>query len=325
MALTLAQIQNLAIEWGVPDSPTIIADLIKRSGILQTAIVRKASHGIKHKYKIFNELPSATFRNIGGGIVPVAISKTRASIDLWNAVMLLEADYKDVEENPGSKAGWETANSPAAVEGFGQTIAKQIIYGTDPTFGSTNGFLGFHQYAKANSKVVKQMGGDVTPGAGKCSTLFAVRWDENDGASIRVGSQSNIVNIRDLTPATPVTSVTNTTTNEKDLVYQWLIDGFLSLIIPSATSVAAITQIDLTHAPTVTDINNLVDAVDTGTGQVYLYCNNVVRNLIYNLKDGKLKLVPGDTEYNTQVLNWNGMAPLVLDQNLSRVETSVLD
>lgn len=321
MALTLAQLQNLAVEWGVQDSPLILADLVKRSGLLQTALIRPSSDGIKHKYKWFNELPAASFRNIGGSIVPVAISKDKAAIDLWNLLTYLKADFLDVEENPGGKDGWVRSNMPGAIAGFGQSIAKQCFYGTDPTFGSTTGFLGLHQYAKAYGNVVKQMGG----ASGASNTLFAVRMDADDGASIRHGSNANLVNIRDLTPTTPAGTVTNTTTGAETMDYKWLLSAFFALVVPSKTSVAALTQIDATHMPTVKDINDLIDAVDTGNGGIYLYGNNKVRSMIWNLKDGKLNMVPGDTTYDVRVLNWNGMADFSLDQNLLSTETNVLD
>jgi len=323
MALTTAQIQNLLVEWGVTQSPAIIADLIKKSGILETALIAKASHGFKHKYKFFNELPAASFRAIGGSVIPVTLSKDRAAIDLWNAITYLKADYKDVEENPGGKDGWVGVNMPAAVQGFGQTIAKQLIYGTDPTFGSTTGFLGLHQYAKANSNVVHQLAGTTA----SRSTLFAVRWDEFDGASIRIGTNDSgqLIGVRDLTPTNPITTVTNTTTGAESIDYKWLIEAFLALIIPSKTSVAAITQIDDSHLPTVLQVNNLIDAVDTGSGRIVLYGNSKVKNGLFNLKNTALSMVPGDTDYNTQILSWNGMAEFKLDQNMLATETTVLD
>ena len=74
MATTLATLQTLAAAWGVgTEQVPIVVDLIKRSGLLQTATVAKASHGIKHKYRTFNTLPTALFRNIGSGIVPQKI------------------------------------------------------------------------------------------------------------------------------------------------------------------------------------------------------------------------------------------------------------
>ena len=70
MALTYPQLQNLAVEWGVRDNPAVIVDLVKSSGILQTALVAPSNFGNKHKSKYWNALPSAAFRALGAGIVP---------------------------------------------------------------------------------------------------------------------------------------------------------------------------------------------------------------------------------------------------------------
>jgi len=320
MATTNPNLQNLSVSWGVPDAPAIIADLIKRSGILQTGLVRPANYGFKHKYKWFNELPAATFRNIGGGVVPISISKDQAAIDLWNLVTLPQPDYKDIEEHPGGKAGWIAENFPAIVEGFGQTLANQIIYGTT-SFGSENGFLGFHQYAKANSKVVAQAAGS----SGSRTTIFAVRWNDADGASIRVGNRAGgIIGTRDLTPIDPTTVVLNTTTNAQQIVYSWIVDMFGALVIPSATSVAAITQVDATHPPTAKQMNDLLDAVETGSGTTYIYCNNLGRNQIATLKDSKVHLFNETVDYNMYLASWRGI-PIIIDNNILSTETTALD
>ena len=171
---------------------------------------------------------------------------------------------------------WVGVNMPAAVQGFGQTIAKQLIYGTDPTFGSTNGFLGLHQYAKANSNVVHKLDGANA----SRSTLFAVRWDEFDGASIRIGTNDSgqLIGVRDLTLLIRLLPLLTPPPERESIDYKWLIEAFLALIIPSKTSVAAITQIDDSHLPTVLQVNNLIDAVDTGSGRIVLYGNSKVKN-----------------------------------------------
>ena len=47
MAITTANLQALAAAWGVGNEyQPIVVDLLKRSSLLQTATVAKASHGI---------------------------------------------------------------------------------------------------------------------------------------------------------------------------------------------------------------------------------------------------------------------------------------
>ena len=92
MATTNPTLQRLAVAWEVPDDPTVIIDLAKASGILQSAVVANASHGTSHKYKIVNALPTGAFRNIGEGIVPTSLSTDRMKIDLWNLSVLIQED-----------------------------------------------------------------------------------------------------------------------------------------------------------------------------------------------------------------------------------------
>ena len=104
MATTIANLQNLATAWEVGEgSMPIVIDLLKNSRLLQTAAVAKASHGIKHKYRYFNELPTAVFREIGEGIVPQKLENNSAQIDLKELVFDLYDDYQAIKQYPGGK------------------------------------------------------------------------------------------------------------------------------------------------------------------------------------------------------------------------------
>lgn len=325
MATTTPNLQNLAVEWGLPGQESVLIDLVKSSGILQTALVRPASHGNKHKYKLWNTLPSAAFRALGGGIVPSEISKDRASIDLWDLSALAEEDAAEIMAHPGGKAGWFAANMPAFIESMGQVAAKQLIYGTDPTFGNTNGFLGLHQYAKANGTVVAKKSGTTA----SRTSIFAVRWDETNGASVRINpaGPNQLITVEDITPTSPALVTTDTSTNAQLPVFAWWLHAYMTLVVPSAKSVAAITQVqptDSTKYPTSNDMNALIDAVEASSGQTYIYCNRAGHRAIQNLKDGKINLFSETVNYNTYVSMWRGV-PIIIDDNIGSVETTVLD
>ena len=320
MATTLATLQTLAAAWGVGiDQVPIVVDLIKRSGLLQTATVAKASHGIKHKYRYFNSLPTAAFREIGSGIVPQKIDMNWASIDLKEIAFDLFDDYQAIDQYPGGKSQWLIDNTPAVMAAIGNAVAKAVYYGNDATFGYARAFKGLHQYAKDLSQVTKQKGG----ASGSRNTIFAVRWDELDGCSLRINN-SELISVKDITPSQPTVMVTNTTTNEQLNIYKWLISSYFSLVVPSAKSVAAITQIDASNIPTAQEMDALIDAVAAPSGNVVLYMNGTTKALINSLKGGKLNLMNGDTTYDQNLLAW-GITPIILDDNLSKVETTVLD
>ena len=320
MATTLANLQTLAAAWGVGTNQTpIVVDLIKRSGLLQTAVVSKASHGIKHKYRTFNTLPTAVFREIGSGIVPQKIDVNWAEIALKEIAFDLFDDYQAIDQYPGGKDQWLIDNTPAVMAAIANAVAQAVYYGYDPTFGMSKAFKGFHQYAKDLGNVTKQAGGST----GSRNTIFAVRWDDLDGASLRVNN-SELISVKDITPIQPTVMVTNTSTNEQLNIYKWLISSYFTLVVPSKKSVAAITQITSAAIPTASDMDALIDAVAAPSGNVFLYMNGTTKALINSLKGGKLNLFNGDNTYDQNLLAW-GNTPIILDDNLSAVETTVLD
>jgi len=320
MATTIDNLQTLAAAWqcGVEFQP-IIVDLLKYSNLLQTAAVGKASHGIKHRYRYFNSLPTAAFRDIGDGIVPQKVDVNTAQIDLKELGFDLYDDYRAILEYPGGKDAWLADNAPAAYAGISNAISRAVFYGNITTFGYAKAFKGLHQYAKDLSQVIAQKGGST----GYRTSAFAVRWDDFDGASIKINNTAP-VNVLDITPSQPVPIVLSTSTNEQLNVYKWIIASYMTLIVPSKKSVAVITQIDATHAPTADNMNALVDAVRAPNGRVAIYTSNLGARQIATLKDGKLSAYMTDNNYDNSVGSWRNV-PIFVDENISEAETTGLD
>lgn len=330
MATTTDKLQRLATGWAVPDDPTVIVDFIKEAGVLQTALVANASHGISHKYKVINALPAGAFRNIGEGIAPVSLGKDNMKIDLWNLSLLIQEDFKEFENYPNGVAGWLNDNLPAYIAGMGQRAAAQIFYGTLGDFSGTagawaantsgKGFVGLHQYAKAYSNVQQLSGASASS-----TSIFAVRWDAQNGASLRVNGGGELIRTMQLhTDGKPLTVVTDTTNNYQLPVYSWLLDAYMTLVVPSAKSVSAITQIDATHKPTVTNMNQLVTDIYASSGEKVIYCNLTGWNYINELKGSKLSMYTDGANYDDALGYWRGV-PIVIDENIASVETSAID
>lgn len=320
MATLTDNIQTLAAAWAVGEQYVpIVVDLLKRSTMLQNAITAKSTHGIKHKYRYFNSLPEAVFREIGQGIVPQKIDMNTAAIDLKELVFDLYDDYQNVLQYPGGKDAWLRDNSPAAMAGIANSLVKAVFYGNNSTFGYAGAFKGFHQYAKDLGQVVAQKSG----ASGSRTSIFAVRWDEFDGASLRYNN-TELINIMDMTPQQPIPIVTNTTTNEQLDIFKWKFSSYFALVVPSAKSVAAITQIDNTHGPTADEMNMLIEAVNAPNGKTVIFANSLGRRKIAALKDAKLSMYGDANAYNNWVDSWAGK-PIVVDDNISSNETTALD
>lgn len=319
MATTTPNLQALAAAWKVGvDNVPIVVDLLKYSTLLQSAVAAKASNGIKHRYRYFNALPTAVFREIGEGITPQKIDMNTAQIDLKELVFDLFDDYQAILQYPGGKDQWLTDNYPAALAGITNALAKAVFYGYDATFGYSGAFKGLHQYAKDLSKVIAQKGG----ASASNTSIFAVRWDEFDGASLRFNN-TDLINVIDMTPNQPVPIVTDTTNNYQLNVFKWIFSAYFTLVIPSKKSLAVITQVDATHPPTVDNMNALVNAISAPNGQAAIYTSNLGARQIATLKDSKYNMFT-ESNYDNAVGAWRGV-PILLEENIVETESSVLD
>ena len=329
MATTTANYQNLTIDWNVQDSPAVISDLIKSTGLLQTAYVDKANWGNKHKYKRFNSLPSGTFRTFGEGIVPVSFSKDMESLDLWEVSTLMQVDCGEAEAHPGGVQGWYTENYPAALTGLGHSIAKQCFYGTELQTGTTyyasqNGFLGLAQYNLINGTFTEIDTNDTNTGAQ--NSIHVVRWERDTGASLRVYPNANgeLITTEFLGKALVVTS---TTTNAQQPVYSWIIKAYMTLVVPSATSsfmVCGFSDNGTPELPTAPQLSHAIDVVaQGGAGDIRMYCNLKGMEAIRALKYAKVQIDNANTGVNNNVLSWDGV-PVHLDTNLVSTEYAAL-
>jgi len=325
--------QDLGVQWGVPDAPTLLIDLVKHSGLLQTATVKPSNFGNQHKYKYHETLPLATFREFGEGIVPKIIAGTLATIDLWDLVTLAQDDAEFIESYPGGKDGWIEANMPAFIEGLGQTLASQIIYGTLDTsqiggINSTVGFKGLYQYAKDFNHIHSLSTSNSTG----LTSIFVVRWDENDGVQVRVGGSSrlgrDLLQVKDITPVNPALVVQNTTTNAQLPVYSWLLHCYATLVVPTIKSVAVVNKVDSqiydTTAKTqafVNALNTAIDEIEATNGQKCIYANVKGKALLSGLKQDKLTLYRADMDYNNLIESYRGI-PIILEENILSTENT---
>ena len=330
-----ARFQELGVQWGVPDAPTLLTSLIKHSGILQTAVAKPSNFGNQHKYKFHNALTLGTFLEFGSGIVPQIVANSMATIDLWDIVSLAQDDAEFIESYPGGKDGWIEANLPAFIEGLGQTLASQIIYGTIDTSSltgggknSTVGFQGLFQYAKAMNQIHKA----VQSPSGNTTSIYAVRWDETDGVQLRLGGSSrtgtDLIQIKDITPVNPALVVQNTNTNAQLPVYSWMIHCLVTLVVPTIKSVSVLYCVDDTVIGSASalsqfakDLNTIVEEIDATNGQKFIYANVKGKSLISGLKQDKLTLYRADMDYNNLIESYRGV-PIILEENILSTETS---
>lgn len=310
----MPNLQSIAAAWGLgADDQPIAIDMIRNSYLLQTAIVRPSNAGIKHSYRPVEQLPTAAFRSVGNGIVPQLIEHNRAEIALKELVFDHYDDYAVVEQWPKGKDGYVEDNYPSAIGAMTNSIAQATFYGNHAGLGIADSFKGLLQYADDFGNTVSKAGA-----GGSQLSIIAVRWDETTGASLRYNN-TDLLSVRDMTPDAPVPIVLDTATNSQLDVYKWKYSSYFTLVVPSMSSVGAITKIAANGAITVTDMNDLVNFINKPGGFKAIYCNSDGMNKIAALKDAKLSLFSESFDYNNYVAAWRGV-PIFVEDNLVSTE-----
>lgn len=302
----------------------VMSHLTKKSGILQTAGVKPATHKTLHKYKKVTALPSFAVREIGGSTIPGIVNKELYQADLKIITATQEEDKAFCDNYPGGAEALFRDNFLTYIEAWGQKAANIIIYGTNSTFGDTQGFRGLHQIANANSKVTHETGN-----SGSTTTIFCVKWELESIALLfnkELATAGDFLKTIIMNEGRPVMSTTNTTTRAAQPVYQVLYESYLGLFSASEFDVAKYDRIQDASGdvPVSDNMDIMIDQVKGEAGSTYIYCNRTSRRLLWRLKNTKMATIPATKDYNNILEAWNGI-PLVLDENILDTETTALD
>ncbi|MCD4829618.1 MAG: hypothetical protein K8R90_09360 [Candidatus Cloacimonetes bacterium] len=316
----MANLLKLAAAVNLPDQSAIIDSLTNASGILRTMPFQKASHGLFHKFKVKQALPSGGFRAVNGSIVPHTTMDVVRQIDLKILTDIQQEDKAICEAYPGGVEKYFADELPAFVEGLGQTAARQLVYGTDADFGDEEGFSGLRQYAVDHGNTI-----DAGGASGSRTTIIAVRWKPgvctglfNENAFM----DGSLITVNPLNGGQPVMSVVDTATGAVKPIYQALYEAYFGLMVASDRNVAAYIRIQDASGkkPTAGNLDKLIDMVHGSPEDTFLYCNRMGRRLLWELKDSKMMTLGAETDYNRMIERWNGV-PVVLDENIAADET----
>jgi len=321
-------LRDIVIQRSVGGAP-IMDQIEKKSGIAMTMGVIPANMDTYHKWKMSGAVATPTLRALGGSVTPSSINDTLQRTDLHEFTLFQQEDWKTVKTLGGGKdqaaaQRFFLSLYPQMLESMLQRIAKQVVYGTNTTFGDTSGlgFKGLHEYAKANSAVTGLSG---SPGSR--TSIFVVRWNPKFCSGVFNPAVISGVN-EIMTSTVPVfnPNTTSVTTNAKIPSWESWHTTDLGLMVASNVSVWAITQVDSSHIPTSAQLMTALRGVhsDRDLANTKIYCNERGRDYIYGLNDANLMSTSMDTTYNNRITTFNGVE-IVTDENISDVETTALD
>ena len=308
-----ATLRKLVTEKAVKDAP-IIDDLLKSSGILQTALIIPSSHGKFHKYKKVSALPTAAYRSIGGTYTDQTVDNEIHQLDLKMVGIVQSEDSAICNEIGVAK--YFKDNRPAIMEAIGQKMATGIIYGTNSSYGDVSGILGWHEMADAAGSVYYTDGGGST----NSTSIFVVKY--KPGVNGLVYNSKTVAGAQSLIKTTVISGLVleYIGSGTKKPVYQVLYETDLAFLNASIHCVHAIVGVDASNCPTDPEMKAAIDSVKGTAGDTYIYTSRLGKRCIETLKTGELQMFPEHKDYSTLVSTYAGI-PIVVDENILETES----
>jgi len=297
----------------------VMSHLVKKSGILKTALAIPANYNIYHKYKKVAALPSFTVGGMNQDLTDVTVNKDLFQAELCS-IDAIQTEYKkELVNYPGGASKFFADQFLSFIEGWGQAAAKQIIYGTSG-LGDSAGTIGLHQIAAAYGNVLVESGA-----SGSTTSIFAVKYDPKSCGILYNPTGGKFLNVTKLHGGAAYPEVINDggSDQSKKLVYGTSYESSLGLLSASKYDVAAYTRIqdDTNDKPIASNMDQLIDLVKGDEGSTFLYCNRTAKRLLRELKDSKLSMGTFDKDYDIRVDYWNGI-PIIVDENIVDTEST---
>jgi len=307
-----ATLRRLVTEYAV-DQEAWIDDLVNSSGILQTAYAFPSTHGSFHKYKKVTALPTSAFRAMGGTYTTQTVNEEAANLDL-KLVGIAESEEKAICEEIGVSAYFKSQR-PAIIESLGQKMAKGIVYGTNASYGDTNGITGWHEFADAHGSDYYTDGG----GGSSTTSIFIVKYKPGQTGLVfnrEWLSAGNLIQTTLVDGGKLVFEYGGSSGTVKP-VYQALYETQMAFVAGSTKCIHAIVGVNASNCPTAAEINAALDSVkyDANT---YIYTSRMGRRTIWTLKDSNM--YREGRAFDDIIESWNGV-PVIVDDNISEAET----
>ena len=302
----------------VPYQKIWLNDLMKKSGLLQSALYEPSNLGDRDVQEVFTSVASGNFRNLAGGVTVQDVDTKLVETQL----LLLSLAMRINEDYVKRIGGFERAIAsrlPALLEGMGQTAAKQLFYGGTTDEADSDGFYGLRKLAINYGNIINKAG---TGGTG----IYAVKWERGRSSlvynSMVVGSANDAGSLFSLTQIADgnVISEYNSSTGKEYYFRKALIDTQLALRIATDYCVGAIVNVDSSHKPTLDNLVQLIDMVKGSPTDTVIYVSRLGRRYIRALKEADLMLDPSMNDYSSYVGSIEGVK-VMLDENIKDVET----
>lgn len=156
----------------------VIEMLSQTNEILDDAVWIEANELTGHTTSVRTGIPEPTWRKLYGGVQPSKSTSVKVREGLGMLENYAEVD-KALADLNGNSAAWRLSEESAIVEGFGQKVARYMIYGNEAT--EPEGFTGlaprFNDQSAVNGENI--LTSAATPDSTDNTSIWVVVWGPN--------------------------------------------------------------------------------------------------------------------------------------------------
>lgn len=156
----------------------VVEMLSQTNEILDDAVWIEANELTGHTTSIRTGIPEPTFRKLYGGVQPTKSTSVKVREGLGMLENYAEVD-KALADLNGNSAKWRLSEESAIVEGFGQKLARYMIYGNEAT--EPEGFTGLAPRYSSKSAINGEniLTSAATPDGTDNTSIWVVVWGPN--------------------------------------------------------------------------------------------------------------------------------------------------
>ncbi|MGD6729804.1 MAG: hypothetical protein ACPKMZ_01915 [Pleomorphochaeta sp.] len=267
----MATLREIALE-RAKKQPHQIDSVLCNCPIIETIEFGPTNHGLQHAYEELTKVTGGQFVQMDAPLPSADAQATLKFQDLGIMGFNLEAGVDKVTQLYGKNkfAKYLAKKSPKIMTKSAMATEEALIYDLLAPLALKNGKA---QTAKAT---------------GNCYSLFAVRWVEDEFGGLYDPNGFGKGTLFDTLPLSNGAPYKN---SDGITVYGADLKSYLGFLLASENNVSAIFNIDDTHIPTASMIDQMLEDVHAGDiGKTFIFGHPHALNLLKTIKEATLKM-----------------------------------
>lgn len=270
--------------------PTQVDDITVNAPIFDMMDFYPSTHGLQHAYESLVAVTGGKLVGVDEALPSADLTTKLNWKDLGILGFSIEAGIDTVKIIGGDFASYLARKVPGITRKTSMDAEHSLIYDV------------LRAYAKANGKLISAYNG---VSGFDHYTLLAVRFEEDELCGLYDPSgfgQGAMLETIPISGGNPYKKADGRT------VYGADFKSYLGFLTANKNNIAGIVNINASHKPTASMIDDMLDECLAGTnGKSYVFGHPKAIRMLSDIKGSVLRMAPSDTSMNRDIYDWGGI------------------